>query len=248
METRVEHVAQDGRRRFPRFPAAGTVETGEGNGTLPRTSRATDLGCGGVRISAPALFPEGRQLLVRFRTPGGALAREAEVAWAGVEVGGAANSTGWPHGLRFLAPLPAATVLALAHVPAPGRATPEVPERTVPLDAVSLPDIPIVGGGLFVRCSDPHLLGRLVRIRLLPPQGPPFHLTGRVVWANPGGRNAFPAGMGVRLLASPPGEAERLAALLEQAGTAGRPAMAEAWYALRPGQAARALPSRRCVL
>jgi Tfp pilus assembly protein PilZ len=244
----MERLGQGCRRRFPRFPAAGTVETGEGNGTLPRTSRATDLGCGGVRISAPALFPEGRQLLVRFRTPGGALAREAEVAWAGVEVGGAANSTGWPHGLRFLAPLPAATVLALAHVPAPGRATPEVPERTVPLDAVSLPDIPIARGGLFVRCPDPFPLGSLVHLRLLPPEGPALHLAGRVVWANAGGHNPFPPGMGVQVIECPPEEAARLKALLERQAVPGRPAMAAAWYALRPGQAARALPSRRCVL
>jgi Tfp pilus assembly protein PilZ len=244
----MERLGQGCRRRFPRFPAAGTVETGEGNGTLPRTSRATDLGCGGVRISAPALFPEGRQLLVRFRTPGGALAREAEVAWAGVEVGGAANSTGWPHGLRFLAPLPAATVLALAHVPAPGRATPEVPERTVPLDAVSLPDIPIARGGLFVRCPDPFPLGSLVHLRLLPPEGPALHLAGRVVWANAGGHNPFPPGMGVQVIECPPEEAARLKALLERQAVPGRPAMAAAWYALRPGQAAHALPSRRCVL
>lgn len=162
MANSVEHVTEECRRLFPGFPVAGTVESGEGTGTLSWTSRAT--------------------------------------------------------------------------------------ERTVPLEAVSLPDIPISGGGLFVRCTDPHPLGRLVRLRLLPPDGPPLHLTGRVVWANPGGRNPFPTGMGLQLLASPPGEAERLAALLERGGAAGRPAMAEAWYAVRPARQATPSPARPRVV
>lgn len=245
MPNSVEHATHGCRRRFPRFPVAGTVEAGEGNGRDPWTSRATELGCGGVRISAPAPFPEGRRLLVRVRMPGGTLlAREAEVAWTAPTMGPLAAGPGRPHGLRFLVPLPAATVLALAYASAPGLATAEAPERTVPLEAVSLPDIAIAGGGLFIRCPDPHPLGRLVHLRLLPPEGPPLHLTGRVVWTNPGGRNPFPAGMGVRLLGSPPGEADRLAALLEREGSAGRPAMAEAWYAVRPGRAAAPAPGR----
>lgn len=248
MESSVEQVAEGCRRRFPRFPVAGTVETGELDGTLTWTSRVTDLGCGGVRISAPAPFPEGRRLLVRFRIPGGALVREAGVAWTGPGVGAVATSSGRPHGLSFLVPLPAATVLALAHVPAPSRATPEAPERTVPLETVSLPDIPITGGGLFVRCADPHPLGRLVHLRLLLPEGPPLHLTGRVVWTNPGGRNPFPTGMGLRLLGSPPGEAEWLAALLERGGAIGRAAIAEAWYAVRPARQATPSPARPRVV
>lgn len=126
--------------------------------------------------------------------------------------------------------------------------TSRAPERTVPLEAVSLPDIPIVGGGLFVRCADPHPLGRLVHLRLLPPEGPPLHLTGRVVWANTGGRNPFPTGMGLQLLTPPPGEAERLVALVERGGSAGRPAMAEAWYAVRPGRQATPSPARPRVV
>jgi hypothetical protein len=121
-------------------------------------------------------------------------------------------------------------------------------ERTVPLEAVSLPDIPITGGGLFVRCADPHPLGRVVHLRLVPPEGPPLHVAGRVVWANPGGRNPFPTGMGLQLLALPPGEPERLAALLERGGPAGRPAMAEAWYAVPPSRQAAPSPARPRVV
>ncbi|MBI4390545.1 MAG: PilZ domain-containing protein [candidate division NC10 bacterium] len=121
-------------------------------------------------------------------------------------------------------------------------------ERTVSLEAVSLPDIPITGGGLFVLCDDPPPLGRLVPLRLLLPEGPPLHLTGRVVWTNPGGRNPFPTGMGLRLLGSPPGEAERLAALLERGGAVARPAMAEAWYAVRPARQATPSPARPRVV
>ena len=121
-------------------------------------------------------------------------------------------------------------------------------ERTVPAENVTLPDIPIAGGGLFVQCPDPSRLGSLVRLRLLPPGEPPLHLVGRVVWENAGGRNPFPAGMGVQLLVCPPEARASLQTLLERRAVAGRPGMAEAWYAVRPGQPSDAWPSKRCVV
>jgi len=121
-------------------------------------------------------------------------------------------------------------------------------ERTVPAENVTLPDIPIAGGGLFVRCPDPSRLGSLVRLRLLSPEGPALQLAGRVVWANAGGHNPFPPGMGVQVLECPPQEGLRLKALLERQAVSGRPTMAEAWYAVRPGQRGDAWPSRRSVL
>lgn len=121
-------------------------------------------------------------------------------------------------------------------------------ERTVPAENVTLPDIPIAGGGLFVRCPDPSRLGSLVRLRLHSPGGPALHLLGQVVWENAGGRNPFPAGMGVQLLECPPEARARLRTLLEQHAPARGPGMAEAWYAVRPGQPSEALPSRRCVV
>jgi len=121
-------------------------------------------------------------------------------------------------------------------------------ERTVPAENVTLPDIPIAGGGLFVRCPDPSRLGSLVRLRLLSPEGPALQLAGRVVWENAGGRNPFPAGMGVQLLECPPEARARLRTLLERPATAECPGMAEAWYAVRPGQPSDAWSSRRCVV
>ncbi len=244
----MERFGQGCRRRFPRFPLASTVEAGGADGKVSWTGWGMDLGCGGLRISAPAPLPEGRRLLVRLQAPAGPLAREAEVSWTGLRAGLAGPAPGRPHGLRFLVPLPAAVVQTLTQTPSPGRSVADPQERTVPTEAVTLPDIPIAGGGLFVRCPDPLPLGSLVHLSLLPPEGPALRLAGRVVWANPGGRNPFPAGMGVQLLECPPQEALRLKALVERQGTSGRPAMAEAWYAVRPGQPATAWPSRRPVL
>jgi Tfp pilus assembly protein PilZ len=156
--------------------------------------------------------------------------------------GGCASLPAPPPGRpRFLFPLEA--------VPGRGGLSAGRPqERTVPAENVTLPDIPIAGGGLFVRCPDPSRLGSLVSLRLLSPGGPPLHLVGQVVWENAGGRNPFPAGMGVQLLECPPEARATLRTLLERHATAGGPGMAEAWYAVRPGQPSDALPSRRCVV
>ena len=244
----MERLGQGCRRRFPRFPLGSTMEAGGADGKVSWTGWGMDLGSGGLRISAPAPLPEGRRFLVRLQTPAGPLAREAEVCWTGLRAGLAGPVPGRPHGLRFLVPLPEAIVRALTRPPAPGRSTPPPQERTVPIEAVTLPDIPIAGGGLFVQCPDPFPLGSLVHLRLLPPEGPALHLAGRVVWANAGGHNPFPPGMGVQVIECPPEEAARLKALLERQAVPGRPAMAAAWYALRPGQAAHALPSRGSVI
>lgn len=121
-------------------------------------------------------------------------------------------------------------------------------ERIVPAENVILPDIPIVGGGLFVRCPDPSRLGSLVRLRVHCPGGPALLLVGQVVWENTGGRNPFPAGMGVQLLECPPEARATLCTLLAQRAPARGPGMAEAWYAVPPGQSSDALSSRRRVV
>lgn len=241
-------TARECRRRFPRFPLASAVEAGADDGTLSWSSWGVDLGCGGVRISTPALLPEGRRFLVRLHTPAGPLARDAEVAWTAVRAGLAGPTRGRPQGLRFLVPLPAAAVLALSRTFSPQRPVLDPQERVVPADAVSLPNIPIAGGGLFVRCPDPSPLGSLVRLRLLLPESPPLSLAGRVVWANAGGHNPFPAGMGVQILECPPHECTRLRALLEHRVPPERPRMAEAWYAIRPGPPGEGWPRQRSVL
>jgi Tfp pilus assembly protein PilZ len=244
----MNRFGQGCRRRFPRFPLASAVEAGGDDGKVSCTSWGVDLGCGGVRISAPALLPEGRRFLVRLPTPAGPLARDAEVTWTALRAGLAGPTPGRPHGLRFLVPLPAATVLALTRIPSPEPSVPVPQERTIPAEAVSLPDIPIAGGGLFVRCPDPSPLGSLVRLRLLTPEGPPLSLAGRVVWANAGGHNPFPAGMGVQILEEPGHEWTRLRTLLERQVPPERPRMAEAWYAIRAGQPGKGWRSRGPVL
>jgi len=244
----MERSAQGCRRRFSRFPLTSPVEADGGDGNVSGTSWGMDLGCGGVRISAPQPLPKGRRLLVRLQAPWGPLAREAEVAWTGLPGALAGPTQGRAHGLRFLVPLPAGALRGLSHAPCPNRSLPGPEERTVPIETVSLPDVPIAGGGLFVRCPDPFPLGSPVCLRLLPPGGPSLRLAGRVVWANAGGRNPFPAGMGVQILECQAQERARLRALLEQQATPGRPGMVEAWYAVRPGQPSDAWPSRRGVL
>jgi Tfp pilus assembly protein PilZ len=127
--------------------------------------------------------------------------------------------------------------------------SPDLPqERTIPAESVTLPDIPIAGGGLFVQCPDPSRLGSLVRLRLLSPGGSALDVVGRVVWENAGGRNPFPLGMGVQLLVCPAEARATLRTLLEQRAVAGRPGMAEAWYAVRPKQPSDPLSSRRSVV
>ncbi len=60
----------------------------------------------------------------------------------------------------------------------------------------------ISGGGIFIRTVKPLPLNQGVHLRFTLPGVPhQFDVSGIVVWSNPGsGRNALPAGMGVKLI------------------------------------------------
>jgi len=79
-----------------------------------------------------------------------------------------------------------------------------------------------IGGGVFIRTSQPLPLNQAVALRFtLPGINRQFEIGGLVVWANSSPRSAFPAGMGVKFMEITPADSGAVAAFVKNTGGEG---------------------------
>ena len=231
-------------RRHPRFDVFLRLACHPQRWPDPRglEGKAKDLGQGGIRMLLPAPVAAQQTVLLDLAVPQGPLWLGGEVRWVGPLQQGDLGGHFFPHGVRFLNPLPRDTVeqvvthqLALRKLPKHPRVPVELPiEYAITERVVATSCLNISRGGIYIQTPDPPPLNREIILRFaIPGDLEPVRLRGRVVWSNAhAGRNPFPPGMGVQFLDPSPEAAARIEAFiasLEHRGS-GRDDLVRPWY------------------